>query len=194
MELDLDLFAYVVLPLLIFLARVAEVSVNTIRIIYMLGGRRMTATLLGFFEALIWLIAIRQIFQHHDNWATYIAYPGGFAAGIFVGMILEERIAYGNVIVRIITNHETKGIAKFLETQKFRFTTLKAEGPHSPETLLFVVLAREQLDFLIATLRQTLPDAFFTIENVRGTNEKGVAHEEKGRLKLFTWLRGIMKN
>lgn len=191
---DVDLFAYIALPLLIFLARVAEVSVNTIRIIYMLGGRRATATLLGFFEALIWLIAIRQIFQHHDNWVTYIAYPGGFAAGIYVGMILEERIAYGNVIVRIITKHTTREIADFLEANGYRFTTLKAEGPQSPETLLFVVLAREQLDFLIATLKRTLPEAFFTIENVRGTNEKGINHEEKGRLRLFTWLRGIMKN
>ena len=79
-----NVFAYILLPLLIFLARICEVSINTVRIIYMLGGRRNTATIMGFLEAFIWLIAIRQIFQHLDNWVSYVAYPGGFAAGIFV--------------------------------------------------------------------------------------------------------------
>src|SRR5882757_5917305 len=92
------IFSYLLLPLLIFLARVTDVSINTIRIIYVLGGRRVTATLLGFFESFIWLMAIRQIFEHLDNWICYVAYPAGFALGIFVGMIIEERIAYGKVI------------------------------------------------------------------------------------------------
>ena len=89
-----NIFSYVLLPLLIFCARIADVSINTIRIIYVLGGRRGTATLLGFFESFIWLMAIRQIFEHLDNWICYVAYPGGFAFGIFVGMMIEERIAY----------------------------------------------------------------------------------------------------
>jgi len=61
---------------------------------------------IGFFEAFIWLMAIRQIFAHLDNWICYIAYPAGFASGVMVGMIIEERIAYGKVIVRIITRKE----------------------------------------------------------------------------------------
>jgi uncharacterized protein YebE (UPF0316 family) len=62
----------------------------------------MTATILGFFESFIWLMAIRQIFEHCENWVCYVAYPGGFAKGILVGMVIEERIAYGKVSVRII--------------------------------------------------------------------------------------------
>ncbi len=65
--------------------------------------RRYTATILGFFEALIWVIAMRQVFQHLDNWICLFMYRGGFAGGIFVGMIIEERIAYGKVIIAIIT-------------------------------------------------------------------------------------------
>lgn len=101
-----NVFSYVLLPLLIFIARITDVSINTIRIIYVLGGRRLTATVLGFFESFIWLMAIRQIFEHLDNWICYVAYPGGFAMGILVGMMIEERIAYGKVIVR---NYHTKG-------------------------------------------------------------------------------------
>src|SRR5690606_34194281 len=101
-----EVYRCALLPLLIFLARIADVSINTIRIIYVLGGRRLTATLLGFFESLIWLMAISQIFEQLDNWVCYFAYPAGFASGIFVGMIIEEKIAYGKVIVRIITRKD----------------------------------------------------------------------------------------
>ena len=79
-----SLFSFLILPLMIFFARIADVSINTIRIIYVLGGRKATATILGFFESFIWLMAIRQIFEHLDNWICYIAYPAGFASGIFV--------------------------------------------------------------------------------------------------------------
>src|SRR5829696_5143558 len=137
MDLPDNLFMYVILPLLIFLARIGDVSINTIRIIYVLGGRRWTATLLGFFESFIWLMAIRQIFEHLDNWICYIAYPAGFASGIFVGMIIEERIAYGKVIVRIITRREINHLIQYLSKEGLRYTHVNAQGPSGPENLVF---------------------------------------------------------
>jgi uncharacterized protein YebE (UPF0316 family) len=186
-----NVYAYIVLPLLIFIARIGEVSINTVRIIYMLGGRRNTATLLGFFEAFVWLIAIRQIFQHLDNWGSYVAYPGGFAAGIFVGMIIEEKIAYGKVIVRIITRKDVDMLIRFLASQKFRYTKVNADGPDGPENLVFTVLLREQLDELLHELKTTIPTAFYTIENVKAAGENGIVIEHN-RSKLFTWLRGVI--
>ena len=114
-----NIFSYVLLPLLIFLARITDVSINTIRIIYVLGGRRLTSTILGFFESFIWLMAIRQIFEHMDNWICYVAYPGGFAMGILVGMMIEERIAYGKVIVRIITRKDVTELIGYLNKNQF---------------------------------------------------------------------------
>jgi uncharacterized protein YebE (UPF0316 family) len=189
-----NLFGYVVLPLLIFLARICDVSINTIRIIYMLGGRRYTSTILGFFESFIWLMAIRQIFSHLDNWVCYIAYPAGFASGIFIGMIIEERIAYGKVIVRIITRKEVAPLLHYLAAQHFRFTRVNAEGPDGPENLVFTVLAREHLDGLIEKLREILPTAFYTIENVKAAGEGSIFPEDRGGPRLFTWLRGIIRN
>jgi len=186
-------YAFVILPLLIFIARICEVSINTVRIIYMLGARRNTATILGFFEAFVWLIAIRQIFQHLDNWASYVAYPGGFAAGIFVGMMIEERIAYGKVIVRIITRKEVNVLVEYLNNRKFRFTKVNAEGPDGQENLIFTVLLREQLDELLSELKQSIPTAFYTIENVRAAGENGIPIESS-RFRLFTWLRGIIRS
>jgi uncharacterized protein YebE (UPF0316 family) len=189
-----DLFSYFLLPLFIFLARICDVSINTIRIIYMLGGRRWTATILGFFEAFIWLMAIRQIFAHLDNWICYIAYPAGFASGVMVGMMIEERIAYGKVIVRIITRKDVAELITYLNLQNFRYTRVNAEGPNGHENLVFTVLERERLDELLAKLRAILPTAFYTIERVKAAGESGILPEEKGGFSLFTWLRGIIRN
>src|SRR5690606_14473205 len=134
--------------------------INSIRIIYVLGGRKATATILGFFESLIWLMAISQIFEHLDNWICYVAYPGGFAVGILVGMIIEGRIAYGKVIVRIITRKETLQLRQFLEGMGFRYTWLKAVGRDGEENVVFTVLEREKLDDLLPFLRESLPTAF----------------------------------
>jgi uncharacterized protein YebE (UPF0316 family) len=189
-----EVFSYFLLPFLIFIARICDVSINTIRIIYMLGGRRVTSTVLGFFEAFIWLMAIRQIFQHLDNWVCYIAYPAGFASGVFVGMIIEERIAYGKVIVRIITRKDVIELISYLNSQNFRYTKVDAEGPNGHENLVFTVLQRERLDDLLNKLREIIPSAFYTVERVKAAADSGAPPEEKGGLKLFTWLRGIIRN
>jgi uncharacterized protein YebE (UPF0316 family) len=189
-----DVFSFLILPLLIFLARICDVSINTIRIIYMLGGRRLTATLLGFFEAFIWLLVIREIFKHLDNWLCYVAYPAGFACGIFVGMIIEEKIAYGKVIVRIITRKDVTQLIQYLNTQHFRFTKVNAEGPDGNETLVFTVLERERLDDLLNKLKELIPTAFYTIEKVKAAAESGALPEERGGLRIFTWLRGVIRN
>jgi len=181
-------FSFVLLPLLIFLARITDVSINTIRIIYVLGGRRWTATILGFFESFIWLVAIRQIFEHLDNWLCYVAYPGGFATGIFVGMIIEERIAYGKVIVRIITRKEVSILLDYLNNQQFRYTHVDAEGPDGHENLVFTVLERERLEDLLLKLKTILPTAFYTVEKVNRAGESGNIVQETTRWSIGSWL------
>ena len=189
-----EIFSYLILPLLIFLARICDVSISTIRIIYMLGGRRYASTILGFFECFIWLMAIRQIFQHLDNWVCYVAYPAGFASGIFVGMLIEEKIAYGKVIVRIITRKDVLPFIQFLNQQDFRYTKVDAEGPDGHENLVFTVLQRERLDELLKKLKEILPTAFYTIEKVKAAAESGALPEEQGGFRLYTWLRGVIRN
>lgn len=103
MGMDEDMFTYVVMPLLIFLARVGDVTINTLRIMFVLNGKKNVAPILGFFEALIWLLAIGQIFQNIDNPMSYLAYAGGFGAGTYIGMVIEEKLALGRVLVRVIT-------------------------------------------------------------------------------------------
>ncbi len=187
-------FSYLLLPLLIFLARITDVSINTIRIIYVLGGRRLTSTLLGFFESFIWLMAIRQIFEHLDNWICYIAYPGGFAMGILVGMMIEERIAYGKVIVRIITRKDVTELLTFLTHNNFRYTRVNSEGLDGQENLVFTVLPRENLETLLTKMKEIVPSAFYTVEKVNRAAEGGTVVQESARWSLAGWLRGVRKD
>jgi uncharacterized protein YebE (UPF0316 family) len=189
-----SIFSYLLLPLLIFFARIADVSINTIRIIYVLGGRRVTATLLGFFESFIWLMAIRQIFEHLDNWICYIAYPAGFAFGIFVGMMIEERIAYGKVIVRIITRKGVQELIAFLDGKHFRYTHVNAIGPDGHENLVFTVLEREQLENLLEKLKEILPTAFYTVEKVNRAAESGAVVQETTRWSIASWLKSVKRD
>lgn len=193
LNLNGEFFSFVILPFLIFFARICEMTINTLRIIYVLGGRRFASAFLGFFESLVWLIAMRQIFAHFDNWLCYVAYPGGFAAGIFIGMMIEERIAYGKVIIRIITRKDVLPLLQFLNEKNFRFTSVDAKGPMGRENLVFTVIRREYLDILLFQLSKLLPSAFYTIENVRAAGEKHMTTAGGRRFDIVTWLRGIVK-
>ncbi|MEX1240933.1 MAG: DUF5698 domain-containing protein [Cyclobacteriaceae bacterium] len=188
-----DVFSFVLLPLSIFFARILDVSINTVRIIYVLGGRKFTSTLLGFFESFIWLMAIRQIFEHLDNWICYVAYPAGFAAGIFVGMIIEEKIAYGKVIVRIITRKDINPLLQYLNKEYHRYTYVKAEGPDGQENLVFTVLERERLEALLMMLKEILPTAFYTVEKVNRAAESGAVVEQTTRWSIASWFSSAKK-
>jgi uncharacterized protein YebE (UPF0316 family) len=188
-----DVFSFVLLPLSIFFARILDVSINTVRIIYVLGGRKFTSTLLGFFESFIWLMAIRQIFEHLDNWICYVAYPAGFAAGIFVGMIIEEKIAYGKVIVRIITRKDINPLLQYLNKEYHRYTHVKAEGPDGQENLVFTVLERERLEALLMMLKEILPTAFYTVEKVNRAAESGAVVEQTTRWSIASWFSSVKK-
>lgn len=186
-------YSYILLPFLIFFARIVDVSINTVRIIYVLGGRKLTSTLLGFFESFIWLMAISQIFENLDNIVSYIAYPAGFAAGIFVGMIIEEKIAYGKVIVRIITRKDIHVLLQYLNKQYFRYTYVRAEGPDGDENLVFTVLQREKLEQLLSTLKEILPTAFYTVEKVNRAAESGAVVEQTARWSIASWFSSVKK-
>lgn len=189
-----EVFSFVVLPFLIFIARIGDVSINTVRIIYVLGGRRLTATLLGFFESFIWLMAIRQIFEHLDNWVCYIAYPAGFAMGILVGMLIEERIAYGKVIVRIITRKDISLMLEYLNEQRIRYTRVNAEGPDGHENLVFTVLERERLEDVLTKLKEIIPTAFYTVEKVNRAIDSGAVVQESTRWSIASWLSSVRRN
>ena len=169
--LNSDIFAWVVLPLLIFCARICDVSLDTVRLIFVSKGIKHVAPILGFFEVIIWLLAVSQIMKHLDNIICYIAYGGGFAMGNYIGMYIEEKLSIGNVIIRVITKPDTTELINELKSQDYGLTIVDAEGSQQKVKIIFSVIKRENINNFISIINQYNPHAFYTIEDVRSINE-----------------------
>lgn len=172
---------YVILPFLIFFARIGDVSISTIRIIFVMNGNRFIAPILGFFEALIWLLAIGQIIANIDNVWSYIAYASGFAMGTFVGITIEQKLAYGKVVLRLFAPNEVNELLFFLEENDYRYSVLNAEGRKGKVNIVFMVVSRDSLKHLITGIDQYHPKAFYTIEGVKQVSDEIHAKKETNR-------------
>ncbi|MGB4654049.1 MAG: DUF2179 domain-containing protein [Bacteroidales bacterium] len=161
-------FTWIVLPLLIFLARVADVSIGTLRLIFVSKGLKRIAPIFGFFEVIIWLLAVAQIMQHLDNWLCYIAYGAGFAAGNYIGMIMEERIALGNVIVRTFLKGDNEEFFNKVKEANYGMTVVDAKGSTGSDLkVVFSIIRRKEVEGFIELLHEYYPSAFYTIEEIK---------------------------
>ena len=166
-----NILVWVIIPILIFCARICDVSLDTLRVIFVINGKKDMAPLLGFFEALIWLIAISQIIQNLHNTIGYFAYAAGFATGNYVGMIIEEKLAMGHVIIRVITRRPAGMLIKSLISKDYRVTTIEGQGSAGRVDIVFAVVKRSQIQKFIEVIKQFNPKAFYTIENVRSISQ-----------------------
>ena len=181
-----------ILSALIFLARICDVTLGTMRIAFIARGHRYLAPLVGFFEVLIWLVALRQIMQNLTNPFFYVSYAGGFAAGTFVGLWVEERMAIGSRIIRVITRQDARELIEALREADYGVTSIDAEGVEGRVQILFSVLKRQDLDNFIEIVDRYAPRAFYSIEDLRAVSE-GVfpAHQSflgRGRFSIYRML------
>ena len=166
-------YAWVILPFFIFVARILDVSIATLRFMFLARGARMQTIVLGFFEALIWIIIISQVIRNLDNVMCYFAYAAGFAAGSYTGMKIEERLAIGKVVLRVIVPPPMQALIDELRNQKFGVTCVEGAGAKGPVNLLFMALKRSDVERVIAIINQFHPNAFYTIEDLRYVREGG---------------------
>ncbi len=165
--------SWILVPLLIFLARVCDQTIGTLRIILLARGNRLLAPLLGFIEVVIWLVAIRQIFTRLDNFMCYFAYGAGFALGNYVGMVLDAKIALGTQLLRVITRKDPALLAVRLRQDGYGVTELSGEGATGPVNILFTLVPRRDVPAVADVVREYHPNAFYSLEDVR-TVESGV--------------------
>jgi uncharacterized protein YebE (UPF0316 family) len=166
-----DLFKWVILPILIFCARLMDVSLGTMRIIFVSHGLKYIAPIVGFFEINIWLLAIGQIMQNLNNIICSLAYAAGFSSGMFIGMLIEERLSIGMVMIRVICKHDATDLIKSLREAEYGVTVHDAEGVKGPVKIIFAVIRREDLKDIIDHIHKIHPHAFYSVEDIRTVGE-----------------------
>ncbi len=185
------IFVWVVLPMLIFLARIMDVSIGTMRLIFLSKGMKFLAPLLGFFEVIIWLVAIGQIMKHLDNWISYIAYGAGFATGNYIGIVLEEKLSIGTVIIRVILPSKSDSLLERLREKNYGITIVDAQGSKGAVNILFSIIRRKEIGEFLSVVHQYNPGAFYTIENVKDARQ-GVFKNEK-KQTVFASMGSLIK-
>ena len=171
--LNSGFYAWLILPVLIFLARVTDVSIGTIRLIFISRGLKYLAPVVGFFEILIWLLAIGQIMKNLSNPVCYVAYAGGFAMGNFVGMWIAEKLSLGVVLVRVVTKKDATELVEYLKSADYGVTSVDGHGTAGHVKVVFTIVPRREVKSVADLINKFNPQAFYSIEEV-GFVEKGI--------------------
>jgi len=187
-------YTWLVLPALIFIARVADVSIGTVRLIFVSRGFKFLAPIVGFFEVLIWLLAIGQIMRNLANPACYIGYAGGFAMGNYVGMRIAEKLSLGVVLIRVITKMDALPLVEHLKSKNYGVTSIDGHGTRGKVEVVFTIVPRREVPSVIDLIKKFNPHAFYSIEEVRFV-ERGVFPAQKNwrDLNLLRVLRPFRK-
>lgn len=155
------------MSLVIFVARICDVSLGTVRIILVSRGMKIKAALLGFVEVLLWIIIVAQMIQHLNNWLNYVAYAGGFAVGTYLGITIENKLKIGTVIIRIITSGDAQLLGERLRDAGVMHTSINAIGGQGAVKIIFTVIKRRRWDEIVRIIESCDSDAFYSVEDVK---------------------------
>jgi uncharacterized protein YebE (UPF0316 family) len=153
--------------LTIFCLRIGDMSMDTIRMLFVMRGRKKLAWGLGFCQSIIYVVAISSVLTHLNNVLLVIGYAAGFATGNVIGMIIEERLAIGHVRLNIISSRLSSAVVEKLRTAGFAVTEISARGKDGVVGLLNVSVLRKDVSRVDALVREADPEAFITTEDVR---------------------------
>lgn len=166
-----QLFNWVIMPILIAMARVFDVSLGTIRVVYIAKGFRKIAPIIGFFEVLVWVVVVRQVFANVQNPMWYVGYAAGFGIGTYVGILISEKFSVGEVLIRVITTKKIEGLVDTFEKAGYGITAVDSHGKKSKGTVIFSVVHSTDVENVIKLIHEHNPKAFYTIEDIRKVSE-----------------------
>jgi uncharacterized protein YebE (UPF0316 family) len=182
---DNDTFTFIVLPLLIFLFRIVDQSIGTLRLIFAAKGLKRLAPFFAFFESFIWLVAIGQIMKHLDNIYCYLAFAGGYAVGNFLGILLEEKLSIGTVVIRVIPKKDTTALIQHLRELNYGVTVVPVDGMMGPTKMLFTTIRRKEAGHVIDIIKQYNPTAFYTVDEVKVVSGGYFDRKSKSIFSIF---------
>ena len=164
---DIQIYQYIILPLIIFVARICDVSLGTMRIVFISKGKKSIAPILGFFELFIWIVVINEIFKSADGIICYLAYAGGYAAGNFIGMNIEERLAIGSQLIIVFSSKNVNSLQKTLNEAGFGTTVVEGDGSAGKVKILYTIINRKTAEQAKKMLVEFDPMIFYVVEDVR---------------------------
>ena len=161
-----------VLTAAIFLARILDVSLGTVRTIVVFRGHRILAAAIGFVEIIIWVLAAGQVLQNLGAWYLIIAYAAGYGAGNYIGIWLESKMALGREMVSAISFRADGGLARLLRERGFQAIDVDADmGRGPPVDLVFTVTRRRRVPELVRTILEADPEDQYSVTDVKFAHE-----------------------
>lgn len=179
----LDVYPWL-LPIIIFFGRVCDVSLGTLRIIFVSKGEKYKAPLIGFVEVFIWVVIISQILARANDIVAYLSYAAGYATGNYMGILLENRIAYGVVLCRIYTQKNGKELVQMLNKLNIGATLTHGTGSTKEVDIIETVIDRKAMKTLERTLNNFDSNIFYVVEDVR-TKQNGIFPKRKNILSRW---------
>lgn len=157
---------WIVVPALIFLARIVDVTIGTARVIFVSRGYKLLAAATGFFEVLVWLLAIGQIMKNLTNPMCYIAYASGFSLGNYIGITLAEKMSLGTVLIQVMTNRDPSNLINALKEKEYGVTTVQAQGAFEPVKIVFTIVPRLHLNEVLKVIQEHNPKSFYSTQEI----------------------------
>lgn len=179
------------LPVIIFVGRICDVTLGTLRIIFVSKGERYKAPIVGFFEVFIWVVVISQIFSNANDLVAYLSYAAGYAAGNYVGILVENKIAFGYQLIRVYTRKDARELIKLLNKKSIGATFVVGEGAVSSVNIIETVVDRKSMDDALSVITGFDNDVFYLVEDIR-YKKKGIFTSEN-KISRFNLLKETKK-
>lgn len=166
--------------LFIFFARIVDVSLQTLRVLLLVRGKRIPAAVIGFFEVILYIVVLKHVVDRLDDVYNLIVYAAGYASGNLLGGFIEEKMAFGHVTVQVITLCRPHQLSEELRSQGFGVTVLEGQGREGVHHILHIILSRRELQGLLKTVNEWDCKAFVTVLDTKAT-KGGYFHSRKAK-------------
>jgi uncharacterized protein YebE (UPF0316 family) len=174
----------ILIPLLIFICRIIDVSFGVIRIVFISRGYKMLAAFCGFFEVLIWITVVSNLMSGKSSFIYLVSFAGGFSMGNYVGMMISEKLSLGMSVLRVIVREYPNGLLKDLRENNYGATVIKGYGAMGEVDIVFTIIKNKDLSDIKDIIIKNNPKAFYSIENVDAISE-GIFPSKNTNFNLF---------
>lgn len=163
--------------LLIFVGRIIDVSLGTIRVNMIIRRKKTMAAIIGFFEVGIFIAIIVRIIQEIDNIYGILSYAGGFAVGTVIGIIISEKLSKDLISTNIISNEHGEDLKILLKDDGYGFTCYKGTGVNGEVEVINVICSQNSVKKLNSLIHASDPKAFiasYMLDKIRGGFIRGL--------------------